>query len=69
MAGLDPPFRARLRNVADRAGFYLSLFIVFACGWFAMSSTDWTRIVLLSLLAIAAGLTASAFAKRARKRP
>jgi hypothetical protein len=37
----------------------VSAFCVFTAGWIAMKSDDWTTIILVSVLALAAGLVAS----------
>jgi hypothetical protein len=52
-------------RVAAKAGFVASAFAVFTCGWFAMRSDDWQRVVLFSVLAIGAAALASAFSRRA----
>ncbi len=52
------------RLIAAKAGFIASALAVFACGWLAMRSDDWKRIVLFSALALVAGALASAFSRR-----
>ena len=58
--------RVRLSRAAARLGLFASVFIVFVCGWFAMRTDDWKRILLLTALAALAGVVASAFSRRAR---
>jgi hypothetical protein len=55
----DPP-RSVLRT-AGQAGVVLSAFAVFACGWLAMRSEAWPRILLFSVLAVGAAALASFF--------
>jgi hypothetical protein len=54
------------RLIAAKAGFIASAFAVFTCGWLAMRSDDWKRMVLFSLLALVAGGLASAFSRGGR---
>lgn len=63
--GDGPPERPG-RRVAAKAGFVLSAFAVFACGWLAMRTSDWRKIVLYSLLALGAAVLANAFSRSAR---
>jgi hypothetical protein len=60
----EPPEQNLFRQVASRAGFIGSALAVFTCGWLAMRSDDWKRMVLFSALALVAGALASAFARR-----
>lgn len=55
-----------LRRIAAKAGFFGSAFAVFACGWLATRSDDWTKIILFSLLALASTLLASMFSRTGR---
>jgi hypothetical protein len=54
------------RLIAAKAGFIASAFAVFTCGWLAMRSDDWKRMVLFSVLALVAGGLASAFSRGGR---
>jgi hypothetical protein len=54
------------RRAAAKAGFVLSAFAVFACGWLATRSSDWKTAVLYSALAIGAAALASAFSRAPR---
>ncbi len=65
---VSPPSRDRddLQRAAARVGFFVSLLAVFLCGWFAMRTEDWKRVVVLSVLAVVAGAVASQFSRRAR---
>ncbi len=49
-----------------KAGVMASALAIFLCGWLAMQSEDWPRIVLYSVLALAAGGVAQAFSRHAR---
>lgn len=63
----DPaPTESRVRRLAQQAGFFASAFAVFTCGWLAMRSEDWRRVLLFSLLALGAAALASAFSRRGR---
>lgn len=53
--------RERLLRIAARAGHVASIGVVFASGWFAMRSTDWKTILLLTVLAGGAGVMAVKF--------
>jgi hypothetical protein len=53
-----------VRSLPSRAGFVLAVFAVFACGWLAMQTDDWRRIVLFTVLAGVAGVVATAFKRR-----
>ncbi len=55
-----------MNALAARVGFFASLLVVFLCGWFAMRTDDWKRIVALTLLALVAGFVATQFSRRAR---
>jgi len=55
-----------MNELASRLGFFASLLVVFLCGWFAMRTDDWKRIVMLTVLALVAGLVASQFSRRGR---
>jgi len=55
----DPARRERVRRIAAKVGVGVSAFCVFTAGWIAMKSDDWTTIILVSVLALAAGLVAS----------
>jgi len=55
-----------VRSLASRAGFVASAFAVFLCGWFAMQTDDWRRMVLFSVLALVAAALASRFSRRGR---
>jgi uncharacterized membrane protein len=65
---VSPPSRDRdpFQQAAARVGFFASLLAVFLCGWFAMRTDDWKRVVGLSALAVLAGFVASRFSRRAR---
>jgi hypothetical protein len=56
--------RGRVGRVPAQVGFFASVFAVFACGWFAMRTSDWKRILLLTALALVAGALATAFRRR-----
>ena len=53
-------------RILARLGFFISVLIVFGCGWLAMQTSDWKRILVLTLLALAAGIVASQFQRRTR---
>jgi hypothetical protein len=55
----DPDRRERIRRIASKIGVGVSAFCVFTAGWVAMKSDDWTTIVVVSILALVAGLVAS----------
>jgi hypothetical protein len=59
----DPSLR---RRIAAKAGFVASAFAVFTCGWLAMSTDDWKRMVLFSALALGGAALASAFSRASR---
>jgi hypothetical protein len=61
-----PGSESPLRRLASRAGFVASALAVFTCGWLAMQTSDWRRIVLFSLLAVGAGALATAFSRGSR---
>jgi hypothetical protein len=62
----EPPEENLFRVVAARAGFVGSALAVFTCGWLAMRTDDWRRMVVFAALALAAGALASAFSRRSR---
>ena len=43
-----------------------SALAVFTCGWLSMQATSWPRILIFAVLALVAGMAASAFARAAR---
>jgi hypothetical protein len=55
----DPARREKIRRIASKVGVGVSAFCVFTAGWVAMKSDDWTTIVVVSILALVAGLIAS----------
>jgi hypothetical protein len=55
-----------MKRLPARIGFFASVALVFACGWFAMRSDDWKQIVILTVLAGVAGVVASIFSRRSR---
>ncbi len=55
-----------MNELATRVGFFASLLAMFLCGWFAMRTDDWKRVLLLTVLALVAGVVASQFSRRAR---
>jgi hypothetical protein len=55
----------KVRTIASKVGVGVSAFCVFTAGWIAMKSDDWTTIILVSVLALAAGLVASKLSARA----
>jgi hypothetical protein len=58
----DPDTTPRpLLRAAGQAGVVLSAFAVFTCGWLAMRSDAWPRILLFSVLAVGAAALASFF--------
>ena len=63
---MKPTGRQRLLRASSRAGFFVSVAVVFACGWFGMRATDWRKMVSLAALAAVAGLVASGFSRHAR---
>jgi hypothetical protein len=63
---LEPPEENLFRVLAARAGFVGSALAVFTCGWLAMQSDDWKRMVLFSALALVAAGLASAFSRPSR---
>jgi len=63
----DPaPLGGGPRRLAARAGFVASAFAVFACGWLAVRTDDWRRMLVYSVLALVAASLASAFSRRSR---
>jgi cyanate permease len=54
------------RSLASRAGFIASAFAVFLCGWFAMQTDDWKKMVLFSVLALGAVALTSLFSRQGR---
>ena len=66
MPASDPTRPETLRRIASKAGFLASALAVFTCGYLAMRSDDWKRMVLYSALALVAGALASAFSRGAR---
>jgi NADH:ubiquinone oxidoreductase subunit 4 (subunit M) len=63
---VPPPAPDTLRRLSSRAGFLASAFAVFTCGWLAMRTDDWKRMILYSVLALGAAALASAFSRRSR---
>ncbi|MFL5395637.1 MAG: hypothetical protein ACJ783_14825 [Myxococcales bacterium] len=64
-----PPLRdpdRKLSRAAARVGVGASALAVFTCGWFAMSTTSWPRVLLFSALALVAGAMTSAFSRLSR---
>lgn len=55
-----------MNRTLAKVGVMASAFAVFTCGWLAMQTEDWRRMVLYSVLALGAGAVASAFARQAR---
>ena len=53
-------------HIFARVGQFVSATIVFGCGWLAIQTSDWKKIIALTLLAGAAGIVASRFQRRAR---
>ena len=62
----DPVRRDKTRRIASKIGVVVSSFAVFTAGWIAMKSDDWRTIVLVSILALVAGVVASGLSKRSR---
>ncbi len=63
----DPESSERsFSRVAAKMGFVASALAVFTCGWLAMRTDDWKRMILFSVLALCAAALASAFSRRAR---
>lgn len=60
------PSEGRLRRVAAQVGVALSAFAVFLCGWLAMRSDAWPRVILFSVLALVAAGLASVFRRGTR---
>ena len=58
--------RTPLRRGLAKLGMGASALAVFTCGWLSMRATDWPRILLFALLALVAGMIASAFARAGR---
>jgi hypothetical protein len=56
----------RLSRAAAKLGVGASAFAVFTCGWLAMRSTTWPKMLLFSALALVAAMVASAFSRMAR---
>jgi hypothetical protein len=54
----------RTGTLPSRVGFVLAVLAVFTCGWLAMRTDDWRRIVLFTVLAGVAAIVASAFRRR-----
>ncbi len=55
-----------MSRAAAKVGVAASAFAVFACGWLAMSSTAWPKVILFSALAVVAAMVASAFSRMSR---
>ena len=53
-----------MNRTLAKLGVALSAFGIFTCGWLAMSTDDWRRIVLYSLLALGAGAAAWRWVRR-----
>lgn len=53
-------------KILARIGMVASALAVFLCGWLAMKTSDWKRIVLFTLMAGGAALVAQAFSRRLR---
>ncbi len=49
-----------------QVGLLGSSLLVFLCGYYAMQTEDWRRILAFTALAAVAGVVASGFARRAR---
>jgi hypothetical protein len=62
----EPVRQDKIRRVASKIGVVVSSFAVFTAGWIAMKSDDWRTIVLVSILALVAGLIAAGLSKRSR---
>jgi hypothetical protein len=60
------PRRERLARAASRVGLVASALAVFTSGWLAMSTDDWRKVTVITLLGGVAGLVAAWFARRAR---
>ena len=61
----DPVRKEKVRALASKIGVGVSAFCVFTAGWIAMKSDDWTTIILVSVLALVAGLVASKLSAKA----
>jgi hypothetical protein len=61
----DPDRKEKVRAIASKVGVGVSAFCVFTAGWIAMKSDDWTTIIVVSVLALVAGLVASKLSARA----
>ena len=55
----DPGDKDKVRRIASKIGVGVSAFCVFTAGWVAMKSDDWKTIVVVSVLALVAGVVAS----------
>ena len=55
-----------MNRTLAKAGVVASAFAVFTAGWLGMKTDDWRKMALYALLALGAGLAASAFSRRAR---
>jgi hypothetical protein len=66
MTAPPAPARQASGRLLARLGVGLSAFAVFTCGWLAMQTDDWRRMLLYSVLALGAGALASGFSRRAR---
>lgn len=54
-----PADKEKVRRIASKIGVGVSAFCVFTAGWVAMKSDDWKTIVVVSVLALVAGVVAS----------
>lgn len=61
----DQPTNGASR-LAAQAGMAVAALGVFTCGWLAMRTDDWRKMVLFTALAMGAALVGSAFSRRAR---
>jgi NADH:ubiquinone oxidoreductase subunit 4 (subunit M) len=55
-----------LTRTMAKLGMALGAFGVFTCGWLAMRTDDWRKMLAYTLLAMGAAMAASAFSRRAR---
>lgn len=55
----DAGGQEKFRRIASKVGVGVSAFCVFTAGWVAMKSDDWKTIVVVSVLALVAGVVAS----------
>ena len=63
---MPDPAKPPLGPGLAKVGQLVSAFGLFLCGFLAMQTTDWRKIVLYAVLALGAGLAASIFSRMAR---